>query len=98
MSMNELFFRSIHEIQIETAKRFKKRRKEWGISQQELAAKTGVSLGSLRRFEQTGEISFASLVRLAQHLEAVDDIDNLFATPHYRSIQDIIRARKESSK
>ena len=41
--------------------RFKKRRKETKLSQKKLAEISGVSYGSIRRFESTGEISLKSL-------------------------------------
>ena len=45
----------------------------------QLSEKSGVSLGSLKRFEQTGEISLASLVALAEALQCEDDLSTLFA-------------------
>ena len=46
------------EIQKEIARKEKERRKKKGITQKELAQRADLSLSSLRRFEQTGEISF----------------------------------------
>ena len=37
--------------------RFKKRRKELKLSQKDLSVRSGVSYASIRRFEETGEIS-----------------------------------------
>jgi transcriptional regulator with XRE-family HTH domain len=45
----------------EIAKRHKVLRKQAGFSQSELAKRSGVSLGSLKRFKTTGQISFCSL-------------------------------------
>ena len=42
------------------ASKVKVLRKEQTLTQPELAKKSGVSIGSLRRFEQTGQISLAS--------------------------------------
>ena len=58
--------------------RVKARRKELKISQKDLATQAGVSYGSIKRFEQTGEISFASLLRIARVLNALDEFDGLF--------------------
>ena len=74
----------------EVAARVKMRRKAMGLTQAELASKSGVSLGSLRRFEQTGEISFHSLARIAQALECEADLDELFARRYYRSVQEAL--------
>lgn len=44
--------------------RFKNRRAEFGISQKELSKRSGVSYGSIRRFESTGDISLSSLLKI----------------------------------
>ncbi len=54
------------------------RRKERHISQKELAKLTGVSYGSIKRFEQTGEISLSALLNLADKLECLEDFKSLF--------------------
>ena len=80
----------------ELAERVRARRKEQGLTQAQLAAKSGVSLGSLKRFEQQHEISLASLVRLAAALGCQDDFDALFSRRSYRSIDEVIaHARAE---
>ena len=58
--------------------RFKKRRKERKLSQKTLAQASGVSYASLRRFEQTGEISLRSLVKLANAIGCLSDFEELF--------------------
>ena len=79
----------------EVAAREKAMRKAKRLTQAELAAKAGVSLGSLRRFEQTGQISFESLVALSFALGCGSELDGLFAKPAYSSIDEVIAdARK----
>ena len=63
------------------AQRMRARRKEAHFSQARLSSLSGVSLGSLKRFEQTGEISLASLVALSAALGCQDELDVLFAPP-----------------
>lgn len=46
-----------YDVQRELAARARARRLELNITQAELAERSGVSLGSLRRFETTGEVS-----------------------------------------
>lgn len=75
------------------AKRMVERRKEHGMSQTMLAAKSGVSLSSLRRFEQTHEISLTSLINIAFALGCESDFDELFAHPYYADIDAVIAAR-----
>lgn len=67
--------------------RFKTRRKEAGFSQRELAKHTGVSYASIRRFETTGEISFHSLILLADSLDLLNDFYKVFDTPILKDIR-----------
>lgn len=53
--MINLYQKTWKEINIEIAKRMVQLRKRKKISQKVLAAKSGVSLGSVKRFEQTGQ-------------------------------------------
>ena len=73
---------SIHktpsQVQIELAERFKKLRKRKKIAQAELANKSGVSLGSIKRFEQTGQISLESFLKLAHLFDRLDDFEAIF--------------------
>lgn len=61
------------------AQRMRARRKEAHLSQGQLSQLSGVSFGSLKRFEQTGEIALSSLVLLAESLGCGQDLDALFA-------------------
>ena len=69
--------------------RFKARRKEMKLSQTALAKESNVSFASLRRFEETGEVSLASLMKLAKTMNMLDDFDKLFITPKIKSIKDL---------
>lgn len=60
------------------------------MSQAALSSRSDVSLGSLKRFEQTGEISLSSLIKIAFALGCEDDFDCLFAKKGYASIQEVI--------
>lgn len=66
------------DIQSALAERFRKLRKAKGYSQAEMAQRSGVSLGSLKRFELTGQISLESLLKLAYLLDRLDDFMKVF--------------------
>lgn len=66
------------DILLETAAKHRKLRKQHKLSQSELAKRSGVSLGSIKRFEQTGKISFESLLKLAHLLGRLPDFEQLF--------------------
>ncbi|MBS5492726.1 MAG: helix-turn-helix transcriptional regulator [Sutterella wadsworthensis] len=48
------------------------------LTQEALSKKSGVSLGTIRRFEQTGDISMKHLVLLAMYLNIVQEMEGLF--------------------
>ena len=66
------------DILTETAAKHRVIRKQQKLSQIELAKRSGVSLGSIKRFEQTGKISFESLLTLAHLLGRLSDFEQLF--------------------
>ena len=53
-------------------------RLELNLSQKTLSEKSGVSYGSLKKFEQTGQISLESLLKLALIIGRMDDFKILF--------------------
>jgi transcriptional regulator with XRE-family HTH domain len=67
------------EMQKRVASRARDLRLELNLSQQSLSEKSGVSYGSLKKFEQTGQISLESLLKLAVILGCMDDFKELFA-------------------
>ena len=66
------------DIQASWADKFRVLRKAEGYSQEEMAKRSGVSLGSLKRFENTGQISLESLLKLSHLLDRLDDFKTVF--------------------
>lgn len=66
------------EMRLILAEKVRMMRKQAGYSQAETAQRSGVSLGSLKRFERTGQISLDSLLRLAYLFDRVDEFAALF--------------------
>lgn len=71
--------RQPRDIRLALAARFKRVRKAAKLTQAELAERSTVSLGSLRRFETTGRVSLESLAKLADVLGRLEELDGLFA-------------------
>lgn len=69
------------EAQRSLADRLRAARVAMGLKQSTLAARAGVSLPSLRRFEQLGEISLKHFVRICHALGRLDELDRLFKPP-----------------
>jgi len=53
-------------------------RKKNGISQLELSRRSGVSFGSIKRFETSGQISLESLMKVAYFFNRLDDFTAVF--------------------
>ncbi len=83
------------EIAKEVGARVKVKRKKRKLTQVELSERAGLSLASLKRFEQTGEISFVSLIKIAMVLDELEEFDELFARKEYQSIQEVIDERNQ---
>lgn len=83
-------FKTPKDIQLEIAKNVRLRRKEMKMTQEKFSKVTGVSLGSIKRFENTGEISLLSLSKIAIILGRSDEMLALFSQRHYNSIKEIL--------
>ena len=81
---------STDELARAVAERARSLRLHRNLSQEGLAAAAGVSLGSLKRFERTGAIAFASLLRIAVALDATSELESWFSPPPFKSLDDAI--------
>jgi transcriptional regulator with XRE-family HTH domain len=70
-------FESSEEILLLISKKIKSERRLKKISQTDLANKSGVSFGSIKRFETSGEISLSSLIKILIALNLMDDVRRL---------------------
>lgn len=89
--INGLEWKTIEERIQEVANKERVIRKNLKISRKALANQSGVSEASIRRFEDTGEISLHSLVALCVALDCTYYIDDLFSNYKYRNLKDIIK-------
>lgn len=89
---------NILSIKTRIKDRFRTVRRTAKMSQMTLAQRSGVSLGSIKRFERTGEISLTALIKLSHALGYEGDFDNLFVRKNYQSIFDVVRDGDEYAK
>lgn len=83
------------EILLGIARNEKSRRKERKMTQERLAELSGVSLGSIRRFEQTGDISLVSLLKIAIVLDETDALSSLFSkNVEYHTMKELLDAKR----
>ncbi|PKM93777.1 MAG: XRE family transcriptional regulator [Firmicutes bacterium HGW-Firmicutes-1] len=90
--MNNYFLsqKTPKEIDEGIALRIRSIRKAMKLTQEKLSEKSGVSLGSVKRFEHTGEISLSSLTKIAIAMECENDLESLFSERPFKSIQEVI--------
>ncbi len=104
--MLSINLRTVQEVQRGIADRFKVRRLAMNLTQRELAARSGVTWSSLKRFEREGLIALDSLLNLAMVLDCLDDFDKLAAEsrqiPTIRSLDALLatpaQRRRASSR
>lgn len=63
-------------------------RKQMKLTQKELSERSGVSYASVRRFENSGEISLFSLLKIANVLGVLEDFNALFTRKAITSLKD----------
>ena len=88
--MINLYQKTWTEINNDIAQKIVRLRKRKKITQKQLAARSGVSLGSLKRFEQSGEISLQSLTKIAIALDVEIELEVLFINVPFASIEEVI--------
>lgn len=88
--MINLYQKTWAEINNDVAQKIVRLRKRKKITQKQLAARSGVSLGSLKRFEQSGEISLQSLTKIAIALDVENELEDLFDNVPFASIEEVI--------
>ena len=84
--MEKFIWETAEELDQKLAQRVRNIRKRRSISQEKLASMSGVSYGSIKRFETSGQISLISLTKIAMARDIADEIRNLFTTVPYRDI------------
>ena len=88
--MADFIWETAEELDLKLAQRVRNIRKRRSISQERLASMSGVSYGSVKRFESTGQISLVSLTKIAMALDIADELRNIFSEVPYRDIQEVI--------
>ena len=92
--MKGLQWETAEEMDLSLAQRVSRIRRRRKISQQWLSEMSGVSFGSIKRFETTGQISLLSLTKIALALGCEDEIRSLFTQTPYRDIEEVIHERQ----
>ena len=84
-----LVFKSPDSVLQSVASKAKAKRLSANLTRRTLAAKSGVSEASIKRFETTGEVNFRSLLEIAYALDCMAEFEQLFAEQAPQSIADL---------
>ena len=82
--MMSIMLKTPSEVMQDLALKVKQKRLSQNLSQIGVADRAGVSLGSLKRFEQTGQISLESLLKIALSLNCLKDFESVFSPTEIR--------------
>ena len=104
--MNIYFIEECVQYNIKTSKEaaiaLSERAKELRLSKNwkrsTLSKKSGVSISSLRRFEQKAQISLDNLLKLMSTFGRIDEIEALLLPPAIQSIDDLDKKKSKKRK
>lgn len=96
--MNGFSLNTPEHVSRTLAARVKELRLARGWKQATLAQRSGVSLASLRRFEESGRVSLQSLLELAFALNRLDDFEALFQAPRALSLAELEAGEKRPAR
>jgi transcriptional regulator with XRE-family HTH domain len=70
------------------------------LTQEGLAERSGVSLSTLRKFEQKGSISLESFLKLLSVIGGLEEVINALkpSKPNFKSIDEVLKQRQKSPK
>ena len=93
----DYIFDTPSDVAIRLAQKMKAIRKRRKITQKQMAARSNVSYATLRRFEKTGKISLESFIKISMELGLANELNNLFSTPIYNSIEEVLNEQKQEA-
>ena len=96
--MNPFALHTPEEVAETLSKRLRALRLAKGWKQSTLASRSGVSLGSLRRFEQSGRASLSTVLKLAFALGRLDDFLRILEPLPATSIESLAALDKTAKR
>ena len=92
--MDNFVWETAEELDEKIAGRVRNIRKRRLISQKRLSEISGVSYGSIKRFETTRQISLIHLTKIAMALDIADELRNIFSQIPYKNIEEVLNETK----
>jgi len=89
---------SSDEIAAELAARLKSRRLAQNLTLEGLARRSGVALGTLKKFERTGRIALGSFIRLTVALKDEAALEKLLLEEKFDTLEDVLESGKKPKR
>lgn len=86
------------KTQTKLKEQLRERRLDMGLTQAGLAERSGVRLPTLRKFEQKGQISLESFLKLLQVLDGLEDIIDALKPKHQTEFSSIDEVLEDTNK
>ncbi|PPZ91003.1 transcriptional regulator [Cloacibacterium normanense] len=95
-----MLFISSSKAQKKIAENVRERRLQMDLTQEGLAERSGVPLSTLRKFEQKGNISLESFLKLLSVIGGLEEVINALKPniPNFKSIDDVLKTEAEIIK
>lgn len=89
---------STEDIALELALRLKNFRLAHRLTQEGLAKRSGVSFGTLKKFERTGQIALVSFIRLVVALGDEAALENLLLEKKFSTLDEVLNVKKKPKR
>lgn len=86
------------EITIEMALRLRNRRLAQNLTLEGLARRSGVALGTLKKFERTGQIALVSFIRLVITLKDEAALEKILLEQKFETLDEILQSGKKPKR
>ena len=95
-----MLFISSSKAQKKLVENVRERRLQMELTQEGLAERSGVPLSTLRKFEQKGNISLESFLKLLSVIGCLEEVINALKPniPNFKSIDDVLKTEAEIIK
>lgn len=77
---------------------FRRRRIERRLTRADMAARSGVALSNITRFEQKGYISLRNLILLAIALGYITEVRHIFSEPKFATMEELLAIHDSKNK
>lgn len=95
-----MLFISLSKVQMKIVESIRARRLQMELTQQGLSVRAGVALSTLRKFEQKGEISLESFLKILSVVGGLEEIMDVLKPKeqNFKSIDEVLKNREKSTR